>query len=80
GAWMTGALRDLVYDSVVRRGGAALPYFELGVVQRLVEQHDAGAAERALQVWELLTFYLWHDQVLTASPRSWPDAVLTHSS
>lgn len=79
GAWMTGALRDLVYDGVVHRGGAALPYFERCAMQRLVEQHDAGATERALQVWGLLTFHLWHDEVLASSPRSWPDPVLALS-
>jgi asparagine synthase (glutamine-hydrolysing) len=61
--WMTGALRDLVYDAVVRRPGGALPYFEAAAVERLVVAHDAGAASEALQVWGLLMFHLWHDWV-----------------
>jgi hypothetical protein len=30
-------------------------------VRRLVAGYDAGASERALQVWGLLTLHLWHD-------------------
>ncbi|HEX2186895.1 MAG TPA: asparagine synthase (glutamine-hydrolyzing), partial [Chloroflexota bacterium] len=79
GAWMSGALRDLVYDTVVRRPGGPLPYFERGAVEQLVTQHDAGAAERALQVWGLLIFHLWHDWVTrfpVAGPES-PSQVVT---
>ena len=63
GAWMSGSLRDLVYDTVASRGGRRLPYFEEGALRRLVVGHDAGAGETALQVWGLLTFHLWHDLV-----------------
>jgi asparagine synthase (glutamine-hydrolysing) len=59
--WMTGALRDLVYDSVVRPSIGGLPYFEPAAVERLVTGHDRGSAEAGLQVWGLLTFHLWHD-------------------
>ncbi|HEX2515217.1 MAG TPA: asparagine synthase C-terminal domain-containing protein, partial [Chloroflexota bacterium] len=61
GAWMSGSLRDLVYDTVASRGGRRLPFFEEGALRRLVAGHDAGAGETALQVWGLLTFHLWHD-------------------
>jgi asparagine synthase (glutamine-hydrolysing) len=60
-SWMTGPLRELVYDSVSRRRGGPLPFFEPGAVDRLIAEHDAGAAEHALQVWALLTVHLWHD-------------------
>lgn len=62
-SWMTGPLRDLVYDAVLRPAGGRLPMFALPTVERLIAQHDAGAAQHALQVWGLLTFHLWHDWV-----------------
>jgi asparagine synthase (glutamine-hydrolysing) len=61
GQWMSGSLRDLVYDTVASRGGRRLPFFEEEALRRLVVGHDAGAGETALQVWGLLTFHLWHD-------------------
>jgi asparagine synthase (glutamine-hydrolysing) len=61
GSWMTGTLRDLVWETVGRAGAGALPYFEPGAGRRLVSEYDAGAGEHALQVWGLLTFHLWHD-------------------
>ncbi|MBI3970101.1 MAG: asparagine synthase (glutamine-hydrolyzing) [Chloroflexi bacterium] len=61
GTWLAGPLRDLVYDSLARRAGGPLPYFEQRAVQDLIARHDAGAAEHALHVWGLLTFHLWHD-------------------
>jgi asparagine synthase (glutamine-hydrolysing) len=60
-AWMSGALRELVYDSVGRRAGGPLPYFERPAVETLVQAHDAGAGAEPLQVWGLLMFHLWHD-------------------
>jgi asparagine synthase (glutamine-hydrolysing) len=61
GGWLAGPLRDLVYDSAVRRPGGALPFFEPPAVERLVARQAAGIADHALQVWSLLTFHLWHD-------------------
>ena len=60
GTWMSGALRDLVWETVGRAGAGALPYFRPGALQRLVSEYDAGANEHALQVWGLLTLHLWH--------------------
>jgi asparagine synthase (glutamine-hydrolysing) len=64
--WLSGALRDLVHDSVTDRPGGALPLFERNAVERLVADQQTGAADHALQVWSLLTFHLWHDWM-----RSW---------
>ncbi|MGH2351513.1 MAG: asparagine synthase (glutamine-hydrolyzing) [Chloroflexota bacterium] len=69
-AWMTGSLRELVYDTVAGRAGGPLPFFEPGAVRGLIARHDAGAADRALQVWGLLTFHLWHDFIRKFEVRS----------
>jgi asparagine synthase (glutamine-hydrolysing) len=77
GTWMKGTLRDLVYDTVAGRGGGALPYYDPHALRRLVEGYDAGAGERALQVWGLLTFHLWHDwmRAFPALPSTAPVSV-----
>ncbi len=77
GSWMTGALRALVYDTLVDRAGGPLPYFSRQAIARLVAHLDTGAAEHALQLWSLLMFHLWHDWM-----RGWrgPERVLTATS
>src|SRR5205807_8037043 len=40
--WISGALRDLVYDSVVRRAGGPLPYFESPAIEQLVTARESG--------------------------------------
>ncbi|HEU5318159.1 MAG TPA: asparagine synthase (glutamine-hydrolyzing) [Chloroflexota bacterium] len=73
--WMTGPLRDLLQETVVRE---PLPYFEPGSAERLVGRLATGREEYSLQVWGLLTFYLWHDWMRRWTPpapatssRSW---------
>jgi asparagine synthase (glutamine-hydrolysing) len=38
--------------------------FEVEYVQRLIAEHERGAASHHKQLWTLLVFQLWHDHFL----------------
>jgi asparagine synthase (glutamine-hydrolysing) len=75
GAWMTGSLRDLVYDSVAGRSDGGLPFFDRRTVGERVAESDTGRGDHALQVWGLLMFHLWYDWMRTWQGR---DAASSH--
>jgi len=55
-AWFRGPLRSQVRDAVT---GAALEetgYFDMGVLKRLVDQHQAGIRDHSAVLWALLMF------------------------
>ncbi|MGI8422829.1 MAG: asparagine synthase (glutamine-hydrolyzing) [Chloroflexota bacterium] len=64
-AWMTGPLRDLVHETLVR---SPLPQLNRRAVGDTVARLDTGREESALQVWGLLTLHLWHDWVRRIRP------------
>ena len=63
GMWFRGPLRELVGDilspSVIRRQGLLRD----SAVTRLVEDHWSGRADRRKEIFNLMTFGLWLDQV-----------------
>lgn len=66
-SWMTGPLRELLHESVVRR---PLSAFDGGAIRGLVARLATGREEYALQVWGLLTLHLWHDWMRQWTPPS----------
>jgi asparagine synthase (glutamine-hydrolysing) len=62
-AWLRGPLvpfaREVLSPETIRRQG----YFQPGAVSRLLENHVAGREDLSRQLWGLLTFGLWLEQV-----------------
>jgi asparagine synthase (glutamine-hydrolysing) len=58
-AWLRHELRDLVHDVLTDVTARTRPYFEPATVDRLIDEHEAGA-DHARQIWTLLCFELWH--------------------
>lgn len=60
GRWLRGDARELCRDllspEAVRRRGLFAP----AAVQRLLDQHESGAAEHGAVLWALLSVELWH--------------------
>jgi asparagine synthase (glutamine-hydrolysing) len=68
-AWLRGELepfaRDTLSPETLKRQG----YFRPDVVQRLLDEHDAGREDRSRQLWGLLAFTLWHQQHVERAPQ-----------
>jgi len=62
-AWLRGPLvpfaREVLADETIRRQG----FFRPETVNRLLDDHIAGREDLSRQLWGLLTFTLWHEQV-----------------
>jgi asparagine synthase (glutamine-hydrolysing) len=62
-AWLRGPLvpfaRDVLSEENVRRQG----FFQPRAVTRLLDDHIAAREDLSRQLWGLLTFALWHEQV-----------------
>jgi asparagine synthase (glutamine-hydrolysing) len=66
-AWLRGALRPLLHDTLsadrLRAGGLFRP----DTVARMLREHDACAADHRKPLWTLLVFELWRAQRLSAA-------------
>ncbi len=62
-AWLRGPLvpfaREVLSEETLRRQG----FFRPETVRRLLDDHVAGREDFSRQLWGLLTFTLWHEQV-----------------
>jgi len=62
-AWLRGPLvpfaREVLSDETIRRQG----FFRPETVNRLLDDHIGGREDLSRQLWGLLTFTLWHEQV-----------------
>jgi asparagine synthase (glutamine-hydrolysing) len=62
--WLKGRLNSLMHDlldeSRLKRQGL----FDPGFVQKLIKEHENGAASHHKQLWTLLVFQLWFDNFL----------------
>ncbi|HEX8953151.1 MAG TPA: asparagine synthase (glutamine-hydrolyzing) [Polyangia bacterium] len=58
-AWLRGGMRELLHDALADGRSLARERFDLGFVQRLLAQHEAGA-DRSAELWPLLVLELWH--------------------
>jgi asparagine synthase (glutamine-hydrolysing) len=59
-------VRDLLSPSLVRKRGL----FNVEYVQKLLDQHESGAADHAALLWGLLSVELWHRAFLDSTPSS----------
>jgi asparagine synthase (glutamine-hydrolysing) len=51
--------REVLSEETLRRQG----FFRPETVRRLLDDHVAGREDLSRQLWGLLTFTLWHEQV-----------------
>lgn len=64
--WFRGELRDYVRDVLLDPRTTERGYFRTDVVQRMIDDHQAGRFDHAYRLWALLVLELWH--------REWIDA------
>jgi asparagine synthase (glutamine-hydrolysing) len=69
-AWLDKDLRPMVDDLLSPERVAQRGLFDPREVTRLVEANRAGVEDNALRIWTLLTFELWQQRFLDASPRA----------
>ena len=57
-------LEGFVRDLLLGKGSATRDWFEVGEVERLLDEHREGRAERGQEIWSLVLFDLWHGAFL----------------
>lgn len=58
--WLRGDLRSLARDALLSPQAIGRGYFEREGVKRLLDEHDSGAIDHGLRIWNLLWLELWH--------------------
>ena len=68
GAWFRGELRDYARDVLLDPETLAGGLFEEAPARALLDLHDAGGADRSMQIWSLLMLALWQRELAAAAP------------
>ncbi len=66
GKWFRSELKGLLHDTLAPQKIAAQGFFHPPAVSRLLEQHWRGYRDHRKQLFNLLTFMLWHEQLSKA--------------
>lgn len=61
--WFRAELRELLHDSLRGAGGLCGRYGDAAAVAALLDDHDAGRADRNLELWTLLAAEVWYRSV-----------------
>jgi len=59
-AWLRGEHTRLLDQTILHPRARARELFQPGTVQRLVDEHRAGAANHTERLWSLVNLELWH--------------------
>src|SRR5687767_8880205 len=62
--WMKGRLNSLMHDMLSPERLRPQGLFETEYVQKLIREHETGAASHHKELWTLLVFQLWHQSFL----------------
>ena len=62
--WLKGRLNPLLHDLLAPDRLKNQDLFDENFVQRLIKEHETGAASHHKQLWTLLVFQLWFDNFL----------------
>ncbi|HEY0426339.1 MAG TPA: asparagine synthase (glutamine-hydrolyzing) [Pyrinomonadaceae bacterium] len=62
--WLKGRLNPLMHDLLAPERLKTQGLFDADFVQRLIKEHESGAASHHKQLWTLLVFQLWFDNFL----------------
>jgi len=65
--WLKGRLNPLMHDLLAPERLKKQDLFNAGFVQKLIKEHETGAASHHKQLWTLLVFQLWCDNFLKRS-------------
>jgi asparagine synthase (glutamine-hydrolysing) len=66
--WFRAELRDLSRDVLLERHARSRGYFDSAFVQRMLDEHERGAADHSQGIWTLLMFELWHRAFVDERP------------
>ncbi|MCC7306456.1 MAG: asparagine synthase (glutamine-hydrolyzing) [Acidobacteria bacterium] len=62
--WLKGRLNRLMHDMLSLERLNRQGLFDVSYVQKLIKEHETGAASHHKELWTLLVFQLWCDQFL----------------
>ena len=62
--WLKGRLNSLMHDMLAADRLKSQGLFEADYVQKLIREHETGAASHHKELWTLLVFQLWFDRFL----------------
>jgi asparagine synthase (glutamine-hydrolysing) len=62
--WLNGRLNSLLHDLLAPERLKNQGLFDTAFVQKLIKEHETGAASHHKQLWTLLVFQLWFDNFL----------------
>jgi asparagine synthase (glutamine-hydrolysing) len=62
-AWLRGPLTPLAREVLSPEDVRVQGYFRPEAISKLLDDHIAGREDLSRQLWGLLTFTLWHEQV-----------------
>jgi asparagine synthase (glutamine-hydrolysing) len=62
--WLKGRLNPLMHDLLAPERLKNQGLFDGDFVQKLIKEHESGAASHHKQLWTLLVFQLWFDNFL----------------
>jgi len=62
--WLKGRLNSLMHDLLAPERLKNQGLFDAAFVQKLIKEHETGAASHHKQLWTLLVFQLWFDNFL----------------
>jgi asparagine synthase (glutamine-hydrolysing) len=65
--WFRGPLRELLLDTLHRDKIEREGLFQWQAVERLLQEHLAGRADRRKELWTLFIFQRWHDTWVTGA-------------
>jgi len=65
--WLKGRLNPLMHDLLASTRLKNQGLFNADYVQKLIKEHETGAASHHKQLWTLLVFQLWYDNFLKKS-------------
>ncbi len=65
--WLKGRLNGLMHDMLSPERLNKQGLFNVVYVQRLIKEHESGAASYHKELWTLLVFQLWWDSFLQQS-------------
>jgi len=65
--WLKGRLNSLMHDLLASDRLTSQGLFDAEYVQRLIREHETGAASHHKELWTLLVFQLWLDKFLVST-------------